>query len=124
MKSGNACVLRGGSESANSSAAIHRALQAGLKQAGLPESSICLVNTTDRATVGEMLRGLEGTIDIIIPRGGKGLVARVQEDARVPVLAHLEGLNHSYIHADANLDMALNIIENAKLRRTGVLWVN
>lgn len=120
VKSGNACVLRGGSESARSNAAIHAALQAGLKQAGLPETSINLVNTTDRAAVGEMLRGLNETIDIIIPRGGKGLVARVQEDARVPVLAHLEGLNHSYVHADANMKMALQLIENAKLRRTGV----
>jgi len=120
VKSGNACVLRGGSESARSNAAIHAALQAGLKQAGLPEASINLVNTTDRAAVGEMLRGLNETIDIIIPRGGKGLVARVQEDARVPVLAHLEGLNHSYVHTDANMKMALQLIENAKLRRTGV----
>ncbi|WP_427451446.1 glutamate-5-semialdehyde dehydrogenase [Litorimonas sp. WD9-15] len=120
VKSGNACVLRGGSESARSNAAIHAALQAGLTQAGLPETSINLVNTTDRAAVGEMLRGLNETIDIIIPRGGKGLVARVQEDARVPVLAHLEGLNHSYVHTDANMKMALQLIENAKLRRTGV----
>ncbi len=120
VKSGNACVLRGGSESARSNAAIHAALQAGLTQARLPETSINLVNTTDRAAVGEMLRGLNETIDIIIPRGGKGLVARVQEDARVPVLAHLEGLNHSYVHTDANMKMALQLIENAKLRRTGV----
>lgn len=120
VKSGNACILRGGSESANSNAAIHAALQAGLKTAGLPEAAIGLVNTTDRAAVGEMLRGLENTLDIIIPRGGKGLVARVQADARVPVLAHLEGLNHSYVHADADLNMALEVIENAKLRRTGV----
>lgn len=120
VKSGNGCILRGGSESANSNAAIHVALQAGLKTAGLPEAAICLVNTTDRAAVGEMLRGLDNTIDIIIPRGGKGLVARVQADARVPVLAHLEGLNHSYVHADADLNMALKVIENAKLRRTGV----
>ena len=120
VKSGNACVLRGGSESAHSSTAIHAALQAGLKEADIPEAAISLVNTTDRAAVGEMLRGLDGSIDIIIPRGGKGLVARVQEDARVPVLAHLEGLNHSYIHEDADLDMALSVIENAKLRRTGV----
>jgi len=120
IKSGNACVLRGGSESARSNRAIHAALQAGLRNAKLPEASISLVQTTDRAAVGEMLRGLEGAIDIIIPRGGKGLVARVQDDARVPVLAHLEGLNHSYIHSDANIEMAIDVIENAKLRRTGV----
>ncbi len=120
VKSGNACVLRGGSESVGSNKAIHAALQAGLRAQGLPEGCITLVQTTDRAAVGDMLRGLNGTIDIIIPRGGKGLVTRVQEDARVPVLAHLEGLNHSYIHAEANIDQAVNIIENAKLRRTGV----
>lgn len=120
IKSGNACVLRGGSESVRSNTAIHVALQAGLQSAGLPAASISLVQTTDRAAVGDMLRGLNGAIDIIIPRGGKGLVARVQEDARVPVLAHLEGLNHSYLHADANIDQAVAIIENAKLRRTGV----
>ncbi len=120
VKSGNACVLRGGSESVRSNKAIHTALQAGLRAASLPEASISLVQTTDRAAVGEMLRGLDNTIDIIIPRGGKGLVARVQKDARVPVLAHLEGLNHSYVHADANVNMAVQVIENAKLRRTGV----
>ena len=119
-KSGNACVLRGGSESVRSNKAIHAALQAGLRAANLPEGAISLVQTTDRAAVGDMLRGLNGAIDIIIPRGGKGLVARVQEDARVPVLAHLEGLNHSYIHADADIEDAVKIIENAKLRRTGV----
>lgn len=120
VKSGNACVLRGGSESVRSNTAIHTALQAGLRSADLPEASISLVQITDRAAVGDMLRGLNGAIDIIIPRGGKGLVARVQEDARVPVLAHLEGLNHSYIHADADIQQAVDIIENAKLRRTGV----
>ena len=120
VKSGNACVLRGGSESVRSNKAIHAALQAGLVAAGLPKASISLVQTTDRAAVGDMLRGLGGAIDIIIPRGGKGLVARVQEDARVPVLAHLEGLNHSYIHTDADIKRAVEVIENAKLRRTGV----
>ena len=120
VKSGNACVLRGGSESVRSNKAIHAALQSGLRAADLPAASISLVQTTDRAAVGDMLRGLGGAIDIIIPRGGKGLVARVQEDARVPVLAHLEGLNHSYIHADADIEEAVKIIENAKLRRTGV----
>jgi glutamate-5-semialdehyde dehydrogenase len=120
VKSGNACVLRGGSESVRSNKAIHAALQSGLREADLPVASISLVQTTDRAAVGDMLRGLDGTVDIIIPRGGKGLVARVQEDARVPVLAHLEGLNHSYIHTAADISMALQLIENAKLRRTGV----
>jgi len=120
VKSGNACVLRGGSESARSNRAIHTALQAGLRAANLPAAAISLVQTTDRAAVGDMLRGLDGAIDIIIPRGGKGLVARVQTDARVPVLAHLEGLNHSYIHSDADIAQAVAVIENAKLRRTGV----
>lgn len=120
VKSGNACVLRGGSESVRSNNAIHAALQSGLREADLPEASISLVQTTDRAAVGDMLRGLDGTVDIIIPRGGKGLVARVQEDARVPVLAHLEGLNHSYIHTAADISIAVQLIENAKLRRTGV----
>jgi len=120
IKSGNACVLRGGSESLLSNQALHTALQAGLRAADLSEGAISLVQTTDRAAVGDMLRGLGGTIDIIIPRGGKGLVARVQKDARVPVLAHLEGLNHSYIHTDADIEQAVRIIENAKLRRTGV----
>lgn len=120
VKSGNACVLRGGSESVKSNSAIHKALQAGLRTSGLPAAAISLVQTTDRAAVGDMLRGLDGAIDIIIPRGGKGLVARVQEDARVPVLAHLEGLNHSYLHEDADIAQAVAIIENAKLRRTGV----
>jgi len=120
IKSGNACVLRGGSESLLSNQALHTALQAGLRAADLSEGAISLVQTTDRAAVGDMLRGLGGTIDIIIPRGGKGLVARVQKDARVPVLAHLEGLNHSYIHTDADIEQAVRIIENAKLRKTGV----
>ena len=120
IKSGNACVLRGGSESVRSNKAIHAALQAGLRAANLPEGAISLVQTTDRAAVGDMLRGLNGAIDIIIPRGGKGLVARVQEDARVPVLAHLEGLCHSYVHQGADIDKTLSVVMNAKLRRTGV----
>lgn len=120
VKSGNAVILRGGSESAQSSRAIHEAMLAGLRDAELPTGCVQLVETTDRAAVGYMLAGLNGTIDVIIPRGGKGLVQRVQRDARVPVFAHLEGLNHSYIHAAANLDMAVDIVENAKLRRTGV----
>jgi glutamate-5-semialdehyde dehydrogenase len=120
LKSGNACILRGGSESANSSRAIHEALINGLESAGLTSDAILMVPTTDREAVGELLGGLKGCVDLIIPRGGKGLIARVQRDARVPVLAHLEGLCHSYIHADADENMALEIVENAKLRRTGV----
>ena len=120
VKSGNACILRGGSEGVNSSRAIHRALLRGLEKAGLPTETIQLIATTDRAAVGHLLGGLNGSVDLIIPRGGKSLIARVQSDARVPVLAHLEGLCHTYIHAGADLDKAEAIILNAKLRRTGV----
>ncbi|NNC37351.1 MAG: glutamate-5-semialdehyde dehydrogenase [Acidimicrobiales bacterium] len=120
LKSGNACVLRGGSEALRSNTAIHQALVKGLTKAGLPEASVQYINTTDRAAVGEMLAGLNGSVDLIIPRGGKGLVGRVQSDARVPVLAHLEGLNHTYIHADADPDMARDVVLNAKMRRTGI----
>ena len=120
LKSGNACVLRGGSESSNSNAAIHAALCMGLKEANLPETAIQLLQTTDRDAVGMLLGGLNETIDLIIPRGGKNLIARVQSDARVPVLAHLEGLCHSYIHHGADTAKAIDIVENAKLRRTGV----
>jgi glutamate-5-semialdehyde dehydrogenase len=120
LKSGNAVILRGGSESAHSSRAIHEALAAGLRAAGLPDTAIQLVPTTDRAAVGMMLSGLSGTIDMIIPRGGKSLVARVQEEARVPVLAHLEGICHTYVHAAADLGMARKLVLNAKMRRTGI----
>jgi glutamate-5-semialdehyde dehydrogenase len=120
VKAGNAVILRGGSDSHASSRAIHGALVAGLEAAGLPGDAIQLVPTIDRAAVGAMLSGLDGTIDVIIPRGGKSLVARVQAEARVPVFAHLEGINHVYVHAAADLDMAREIIVNAKLRRTGV----
>ncbi len=120
VKSGNACVLRGGSESLRSNHALHTALQAGLRGAGLPETAINLVPTTDRAAVGHMLDGLNATIDLIIPRGGKSLVSRVQKDARVPVLAHEDGLNHSYVHKSADISLAVKVIENAKLRRTSV----
>ena len=120
IKSANACILRGGSEAVRSNKAIYKAITLGLKDAGLPETCVQYVDTTDRAAVGHMLAGLGGAIDLIIPRGGKGLVARVQQDARVPVLAHLEGRNHTYIHQDANLDMAKSIIVNAKMRRTGI----
>jgi len=120
VKSGNACILRGGSEGANSSRAIHTALMRGLEIAGLPTEAIQLIATTDRTAVGHLLGGLDGSVDLIIPRGGKSLIARVQSDARVPVLAHLEGLCHTYIHSGADLDKAEAIILNAKLRRTGV----
>ena len=120
LKAGNAVILRGGSDSANSSAAIHACLIEGLRAAGLPETAIQLVPITDRAAVGAMLRGLSGTINVIVPRGGKSLVARVQEEARVPVFAHLEGLCHLYVDASADPDMAREIAVNAKMRRTGI----
>ncbi|PYE88045.1 glutamate-5-semialdehyde dehydrogenase [Phyllobacterium leguminum] len=120
LKSGNAVILRGGSDSAHSTAVIHAALIEGLKAAGLPEDAIQIVPTTDRAAVGEMLKGLQGNIDVIIPRGGKSLVARVQSEARVPVFAHLEGLCHLYIDGSAGLAMARRIAVNAKMRRTGI----
>ncbi len=120
VKSGNACVLRGGSESINSNRAIHASLVKGLEEVGLPATAIQLINTTDRDAVGLLLGGLGNTVDLIIPRGGKNLIARVQKDARIPVLAHLEGLCHSYIHHAADRSKALDIVENAKMRRTGV----
>lgn len=120
LKAGNAVVLRGGSDSINSSAAIHTCLVEGLKAAGLPEDAIQLVPTTDRAAVGEMLKGLSGNLDVIIPRGGRSLVERVQNEARVPVFAHLEGICHLYIDKSADLDMAVKIAVNAKMRRTGI----
>jgi glutamate-5-semialdehyde dehydrogenase len=120
LKSGNATILRGGSDSPRSSAVIHRCLVAGLESAGLPAEAIALVPTTDRAAVGAMLAGLDGDIDVIVPRGGKSLVARVQHEARVPVFAHLEGIVHVYVHGAADLEMAKKIVLNAKMRRTGV----
>ena len=120
LKAGNAVILRGGSDSAHSSREIHAALAEGLKAAGLPEAAIQMVPVTDRAAVGEMLKGLNDAIDVIVPRGGKSLVARVQEEARVPVFAHLEGLCHVYIDASADLEMAKKIVLNAKMRRTGI----
>ena len=120
VKAGNAAILRAGSESLNSALAIHAALVTGLKSAGLPEAAIQLVPTPDRAAVGHMLAGLDGSIDVIVPRGGKSLVERVQKEARVPVFAHLEGLCHTYVDRDADLDKAVSIVLNAKLRRTGV----
>src|SRR5215468_10847494 len=120
LKSGNAVILRGGSDSFRSCRAIHDCLVQGLREAGLPEAAITLVPTRDRAAVGLMLSGLNGGIDVIVPRGGKSLVARVEAEARVPVFAHLEGVNHVYIDASANPDMAKSIVLNAKMRRTGV----
>ena len=120
LKSGNAAILRGGSDSTRSSRAIHAALEQGLTEAGLPAAAIQLVPTRDRAAVGLMLAGLDGNIDVIVPRGGKSLVARVQSEARVPVFAHLEGNCHVYIDGKASLDMAKTIVLNAKMRRTGV----
>lgn len=120
LKAGNAVILRGGSDSLNSSQAIHACLVRGLKEAGLPEHAIQMVPVADRAAVGAMLSGLDGSIDVIVPRGGKSLVARVQSEARVPVFAHLEGLCHIYVDRSADLDMARTIIVNSKMRRTGV----
>jgi len=120
LKSGNAAILRGGSESMHSSQAIHACLAEGLVAAGLPESSIQLVPTTDRAAVGYLLSSMADYVDVIVPRGGKSLVARVQSEARVPVIGHLEGVCHVYVDRAADLDMARRIVLNAKLRRTGV----
>jgi glutamate-5-semialdehyde dehydrogenase len=120
LKSGNAVILRGGSESEHSSAAILQALREGLAAAGLPADAVQMVPTTDRAAVGMMLSGLDGTIDLLIPRGGKSLVARVQNEARVPVLAHLEGICHVYVHEKADFQMARQIVFNSKMRRTGI----
>ena len=120
LKSGNAAILRGGSEAFRSSSEIHGCLVAGLAAAGLPESAIQLVPTTDRAAVGLMLAGLDGCIDVLVPRGGRSLVERVQREARVPVIGHLEGNCHVYVDRAADLEMARAIVRNSKLRRTGV----
>ncbi len=120
LKAGNAVILRGGSDSFHSSRAIHAAMVEGLVSAGLPADAIQLVPTRDRAAVGEMLAGLGGAIDVIVPRGGRSLVERVQNEARVPVFAHLEGLVHIYVDHTAELAKALDIVRNAKLRRTSV----
>jgi glutamate-5-semialdehyde dehydrogenase len=120
LKSGNAVILRGGSESAASSRAIHACLVHGLAVAGLPEAAIQIVPTQDRAAVGILLSDMGEYVDVIVPRGGKSLIARVQQDARVPVMGHLEGICHTYIHAAANLEMARDIVVNAKMRRTGI----
>ena len=120
LKSGNAAILRGGSESGRSSAAIHACLVEGLNAAGLPAAAIQLVPTADRAAVGEMLGGMQQYLDVLVPRGGKSLVARVQQEARVPVIGHLEGNCHVYVDRDAELPMARAVTLNAKMRRTGV----
>jgi glutamate-5-semialdehyde dehydrogenase len=120
LKAGNAAILRAGSESFRTSQAIAGAMGEGLEQAGLPPDAIRLVPTRDRAAVGAMLSGLDGQIDVIVPRGGRNLVARVQEEARVPVFAHLEGICHVFVHRLADLEMAGRIVLNAKMRRTGV----
>jgi glutamate-5-semialdehyde dehydrogenase len=120
LQAGNAAILRGGSDSMRSSRAILAALASGLEAAGLPQAAVQLVPTRDRAAVGLLLQGLDGNIDVIVPRGGKSLVARVQAEARVPVFAHLEGVCHVFVHRSASLDMAKKIVLNAKMRRTGV----
>jgi glutamate-5-semialdehyde dehydrogenase len=120
VKAGNAVILRGGSESFHSSRAIHACLVAGLEAAGLPAEAIQLVPTTDRAAVGEMLKGLDGALDLLVPRGGRSLTERVTTEARVPVLGHLDGLCHVYVDKDADIEMAKQVAVNAKLRRTGI----
>src|ERR1700710_1404494 len=120
LKSGNAVILRGGSDSFRSCRAIHQCLVQGLREADLPEAAIALVPTRDRAAVGLLLSGLNGGVDVIVPRGGKSLVARVEAEARVPVFAHLEGVNAVYVDHAANLEMAKSIVLNAKMRRPGV----
>jgi glutamate-5-semialdehyde dehydrogenase len=120
LKSGNAVILRGGSDSFRSCRAIHDCLVQGLREAGLPEAAITLVPTRDRAAVGLLLTGLNGGVDVIVPRGGKSLVGRVEAEARVPVFAHLEGVNHVYVDRSADLEMAKQIVLNAKMRRPGV----
>lgn len=120
LRSGNAVILRSGSEALRSALAIGEAISAGLAEAGLPEAAVQIVPTADRDAVGAMLEGLDGTIDLIIPRGGRALVERVSKDARVPVLGHLEGVCHTYVHASANPEMAAEVVRNAKLRRVSV----
>jgi glutamate-5-semialdehyde dehydrogenase len=120
LRSGNAVILRGGSESVHSSTAIGECMASALQAAGLPAKAIQLVPTQDREAVGILLRDMIEFVDVIVPRGGKGLIARVQQDARVPVMGHLEGICHTYVHASARLDMARAIVVNAKMRRTGI----
>jgi glutamate-5-semialdehyde dehydrogenase len=120
LKSGNTVILRGGSESFHSSTAIHACMVDGLKKAGLPEDAIQMIPTTDRDAVGYLLSGMQNYVDVIVPRGGKNLIARVQADARVPVIGHLEGLCHVYVHESADISKARDIVLNAKMRRTGI----
>jgi len=120
LKAGNAVILRGGSESFHSSNKIHACLCEGLEKAGLPADSIQMVPTTDREAVGYLLSEMAQYLDVVIPRGGKGLVARVEREARVPVLGHLEGICHLYVDASADLELAVNVVVNAKMRRTGI----
>jgi glutamate-5-semialdehyde dehydrogenase len=120
IKSGNASILRGGSESFRSNHAIFLSLTAGLKSAGIHPAAIQMVPTTDRAAVGYLLSSMTDTVDVVVPRGGKNLIARVQEEARVPVIGHLEGICHVYLHESADAAMANNIVLNAKMRRTGI----
>ena len=120
LKAGNAVILRGGSESFRSARAIHAALVGGLSETGLPAAAITLVPTRAREAVGMMLAGLDGAIDVVVPRGGKELVGRVQTEARVPVFAHLDGICHVYVDGKAKLAMAKTIVLNAKMRRTGI----
>ena len=120
LKSGNAVILRGGTEASRSNAAIHACLVEGLAAAGLPETSVQRVPTQDREAVGILLRDMSEFVDVIVPRGGKSLIARVQEDARVPVMGHLEGICHTYVHGSADLEMARQVVVNAKMRRTGI----
>ena len=120
LKAGNAVILRGSSEIQNSARLIHGCFARALKSTGLDENCVQIVDTPDRAAVGMMLAGLDGNIDVIVPRGGKGLVGRVQEEARVPVFAHLDGVCHVYVHEHASLDMAREVLLNAKMRRTGI----
>jgi len=120
LKSGNAVILRGGSESFHSSSAIHRCLQQGLEAAGLPVDAIQMVPTTDREAVGYLLAGMQEFVDVVVPRGGRSLIERVMKDARVPVIGHLEGICHTYVHRSADVAMAVAVTLNAKMRRTGI----
>ena len=120
LKSGNAVIMRGGSEAVHSNAAIHACLVQGLAAAGLPSAAVQRVPTQDREAVGILLRDMSAFVDVIVPRGGKGLIARVQKDARVPVMGHLEGICHTYVHHSADLEMATRLVVNAKMRRTGI----
>ncbi|MEQ9562657.1 MAG: glutamate-5-semialdehyde dehydrogenase, partial [Woeseiaceae bacterium] len=120
LKSGNAVILRGGSESFHSSRAIHQCLQEGLRAAGVPAEAVQMVATTDRQAVAYLLSSMTEYLDVVIPRGGKSLIRRVQQDARVPVIGHLEGICHVYLHESANTELAKSIVVNAKMRRTGI----